>query len=140
MAQRQTVAGFDIRFRTGFHGIINFKPHRRQNVALFPIGVMQQGNPRRAVRVVFNAGHFGRDTGFIPFKIDDPIMPFMAAAAMPDGDAPVCIAPAGFFKCFQQPFLRSGPGDLLKRSVSLKAPARRSRFNLFVYHNMLLTR
>jgi hypothetical protein len=59
---------------------------------------MQKGNSCRAVGIVFYGSDFGRDSGFIPLKVDDPIMSFMAPSATPDGNAPMDITTTGFFK------------------------------------------
>ena len=36
--------------------------------------------------IVFDSGDFGRNSGFVPFEIDNPVAALMASAAMPHGD------------------------------------------------------
>jgi hypothetical protein len=59
---------------------------------------MQKSDSSGAVGIVFNGSDFGRNSGFIPLKVDDPIMPFMAASATSDGNAPMGIPATGFFE------------------------------------------
>ena len=69
--------------RTGHDLIADLEPDRGQNVALFAIAIVQQGNVRRAVGVVFDSCHPGRDIFLVALEVDYAIAPLMAASAMP---------------------------------------------------------
>ena len=56
------------------------------DVALVAIHIEQQGNARRAVRVVLDGRDLGRDIQLIALEIDHAIVALGAAAAMADGD------------------------------------------------------
>ena len=67
---------------SGLNGRSDLKSIRRENVTQFAIGVLDESNARRAIRVVLDAYHFRRDTVLAPFKIDFAIFVFVTAADM----------------------------------------------------------
>src|SRR3989304_4359517 len=53
-----------------------------------------QPEPRRAVRVVLDRRHLGRDPALLPPEVDQADLPLVAAPDVPRGDAPVRDRPA----------------------------------------------
>src|SRR2546426_7696207 len=98
----QSIAREDIGVAAGLHRHADFQADRVQDVALLPVGVVQQSQPRRAVRVIFDGHHARGDAGFIAAEIDDAVLALVTATAMPSGDFTVGIAPAGAFLGFSQ--------------------------------------
>ena len=49
------------------------EPDRAKNVALLAVGVVQQRDPRRAVRIVFDRRHLGRNARLVALEIDLPV-------------------------------------------------------------------
>ena len=64
---------------------------RREDIAAFAVGVEQQGDMRRAVRIVFDALHPRRHAGLVPLEIDHAVKLLVAAALVPGGDAPAIV-------------------------------------------------
>jgi hypothetical protein len=56
---------------------------------------VQQGDPSRAVRVVFDVRDLGRDAVLVvPPEIDQPVGPLVTAALVPRGDLALVVAAA----------------------------------------------
>ena len=104
VAQRQRIARFDISVGTGLDDIVDSKVQRRQYIAFFTVDIVQQCNSARTVGVVFDRGDFGRNTYFIAFKVNDPVMSFAATTAMPAGYSTVGVASALFLNDSQKLF------------------------------------
>src|SRR4030095_8617732 len=51
---RKRVAGEDVRFGPGYYSLPHLQPGRRDDVALLPVDVVDQGDARRAIRIVLN--------------------------------------------------------------------------------------
>src|SRR5208282_1929812 len=83
-----------------------------QNVALLAIGVMQQREKRRTVRVVLDRGHPRRDSRLVAAIVHHAIHALVAAAAMPDGHLAVRVASAGTRARLEESLLRPVLGDL----------------------------
>ena len=60
---------------------------RRQNIALFAVRVMEQGDVRRPVGIVFDRRNFCRNVIFISLEVDDSVFLLDAAALMTGRDA-----------------------------------------------------
>src|SRR5207248_11151672 len=83
-AQRQRVARLDVRPGTALHPVARGQALRADDVPLLAIGVVQQRDPRGAVRVVLDVRDLGRHAVLVrPPEIDQPVGPLVAAALMP---------------------------------------------------------
>src|SRR5579864_211231 len=80
IANRQSVAGQNVRRGSVLHRHADFKAHRMQNVALFAVRVMQQDDSGRTIRVVFDGGNLRRDSSLFAPKINQAVI-FLVAAA-----------------------------------------------------------
>ena len=120
----EAVARLDVRFGPGNYLVSGGKPDGGQDVALFAVDVMEQGDMRGAVRVVFDAGDLGRDVYLIPPEVDDAEEPLVAAAALPGGHPAEVVSAAGSFQRFGKAFFRLGPRNFVERKVCLKPSAR----------------
>ncbi len=85
-----------------------------QDVSLFPVGIVQKGDASRAVGVIFDGGHLGRNIQFVPFEIDDPVETLGAAAPIATGGSSLIVSSAAFSQGNQKRSLRDGGGYLLK--------------------------
>ena len=65
---------------------------RRQDVALLAVGVDEQGDARRAVRVVLDGGDARRHAVLVALEVDDAVAALVAAAAVAVGDAALVVA------------------------------------------------
>src|SRR5205807_8272082 len=91
--ERQSVAGDDVGFRPRNHCLPDLQTERRNNVTLLTIGIIEQRDVGRAVRVIFDGGDFGRNARLVALEIDNAILALVAAAATPHGDVAVVVAP-----------------------------------------------
>src|SRR3954452_8328000 len=113
--ERERVAGLDVGARAGLDDRADLDPRRGEDVALGAVGVVEQRDARRTVRVVLDCGHLRGDPVLRALEVDDPIAALVAAALVPPGDAPVVVAPARLLQRLEQALLRLGLRDLLER-------------------------
>src|SRR4029079_1700511 len=128
--QRQRVARQDVdvvpRHDRRPHG----EADRVQDVALLAVGIRQQRDPRRAVRVVLDRRHRRRDVALVALEVDDAVVPLVTAAAPPRGELAVVVAAAGALQRLDQRAVRLGGGDVVEGLDGLEPPARRRRLVL----------
>jgi hypothetical protein len=79
VAQRQGVPDANRRFRPSHHGVTNTNAHRSQHVALLAVYIVQEGDARRAVWIVFNGRNLGRHADLVALEVDDPVEALVAA-------------------------------------------------------------
>ena len=70
----------------------DLQPDRCDDVTLFAVEIVDQGDVGRAIRIIFDLCNASRNTRFIAFEIDDPVMTLVASAAAPDRDPSVVVA------------------------------------------------
>jgi hypothetical protein len=63
---------------------------------------MDEGDARRAVRIVFHRGNTPWYAIFVALEIDDPVLSLVTAALVADGDLALRVA-AGFFRETDEP-------------------------------------
>ena len=61
VGERQRVARLDVGVRAGHHRVADLETLGGEDVALLTVGVVQQGDAGRAIRVVLDRGDLGRD-------------------------------------------------------------------------------
>src|SRR5581483_10363066 len=134
-AQRQVVARLDVRPGTVLHPVALGQAGRAEDVALLAVRVVQQRDPRRAVRVVLDVRDLGRHAVLVrPAEVDQPVGPLVATALVPGGDAAVHVPAAPRVQRAHQRLLRLTPGDLGEVRAARAAPARGSRLVLTDSH------
>ena len=87
---------------------------RRREKAHNDINIMQQGNARRAIRIILDRSQLGRDDVLEPLEIYLAELPLMAATDTPHGDAPVAVAPRVLGDALGELLLRLRARDLLE--------------------------
>ena len=70
-------------FAPGDDRVADLQADRLQDVALLAVGVGQQRDARRAVRVVLDRRHLRRNVALVALEVDDAVHPLVAAAAPP---------------------------------------------------------
>lgn len=93
-AQRHCIPSTDILTGTGDDFGSDFQAFRSDNVPLFSICIAEEGDIRRAVRVILNGRYPSRDMILVPLEIDDSVEPLGTAAAVPDCNSSL-IVPSG---------------------------------------------
>ncbi len=96
------VARHDIRTGSADDAGAGLNAFRSQDVGLFAIRILEQGQVGGAVGIVFQRFNCRRDVVFDAFPVDDTDLAPVAAADMADRDAAVAVAAAGFASLGQQ--------------------------------------
>ncbi len=73
-----------------------------QDVALLTIRVLDERDARGAVRIVLDLAHRRRHRELVAPKIDDAVLPLVAAAATPHGDVTVIVAATRLLERLEQ--------------------------------------
>src|SRR5215469_1994689 len=124
MPDRQRVSRQNVRSLAVLHRHTHFQPHRMQNVTLLPVGIVQQRNARRTVRVVFNRGNLRRDARLVATIVDHSILLLMPAASVPNRDFAVRVPPARSLLRLDQRLLRLLLGNFALVEHGQEAPRR----------------
>src|SRR5229473_6141536 len=109
-----------------------------ENVALLAVGVMQQREVRAAVRVVLDGRHFRGHAQLVAPEVHVAVGLLMAAAAVPDHDFAVIVAPAGALFRLHQRLFRLLLGDVALVHDGDKPPRRRIWIKALQSHRCLL--
>src|SRR5690606_13910395 len=121
--QGQAVAGADVREATGQHLVTLVQTVRYQDVALFTVFVVEQGDARGAIRIVLDVGYNGGNADLVAPEVDGPIAPLVATAAKTRRDAAIVVATTRARLALEQLLERSGRRDLLEVAAGvLPAP------------------
>src|SRR5579871_2785760 len=132
--ERQTVTQQNVGVRAGAYDAPDFQTHRRDDVALFAVHVVQQSDARSAVGIVFNRSYFGTNSDFIALKIDDPVGFFVSAALKSRRNATRARPPASPLFARHQTLFRFLFGNVLARNNGLKSPRGSCRPVTFDWH------
>ena len=94
-AERKAVARLDVGVAARDDGVAHLDAVGREDVALLAVDVVEEGDARGAVGIVFDRGDLGGNADLLAAKVDDAVALLVTAAAEAAGDAPVVVAPAG---------------------------------------------
>src|SRR6185369_10081570 len=98
-------------------------PHRGQDVALLSIRVMNAGDSRGAVGIVFDGRHLPRNPVLVPLEIHDAIAALVPAAPMTHRQPSEVVASPGLVVLLQEALERPALGDLLEGVAGPESPA-----------------
>src|SRR3954462_10082249 len=113
VAQRQVVSDLDVGARPGLDLVALPQPGGRHDVALLAVGVVQQRDPRGAVRVVLDVRDLRRHAVLVVApEVDHPVRTLVAAALVAGRDLAVDVAAALAVQRAHQRLLRRGARDL----------------------------
>src|SRR5262245_39904003 len=113
---------------------------RGDDIALVPVGVLDQRDARRTVRVVLDARHLSGDVLLVAAEVDDAVRLLVPAPAVPYGDPADVVASSGAFLADRQRLVRSLRGDVVVGRDRHEAPARCRRIETADSHDALLHR
>src|SRR5512140_521298 len=105
-SQRQRVPHPDFRFRPGFEPVADRESVRGDDVTLLTVRVDEQRDAGRAVRIVLDRVHPGRNAALVTPEIDQAITPPVPASAMPARDMSLVVAAAGVLLRLEQALFR----------------------------------
>src|SRR6266516_5785413 len=112
--QWQGITWLDVCFRSGHHLISDLQAHRCQNVTLLAIQVMQEGDARRTVRIIFDRRHPGWNAQLVALEIDQAISTLGTTTTRARCDLSRIVAPGMLFQPNGQRFLWPCFGNLLE--------------------------
>ena len=105
------------------HRVADLQAVRLQDVALLAVGISDERDARRAVRVVLDRRDLPRNVLLVALEIDDPVEPLVPAAAPPRRELAVVVAAAGAVQRLDERLVRLARRDVVERLDRLKAPA-----------------
>ena len=135
IAQRHAVSDSGLTLPAAEDILSVLEAHRRQDVPLFSVFILHQGNIAAPVGIVFDSDHFGGHIVLVPLEVDHPILPLVPAATVSGGNLSAVVASALFLQRFEERLLGFGLrnlGELVDRAVS---SSRRGRFVFFDRHD-----
>src|SRR6266481_7443208 len=109
-----------------------------EDVALLAVGVVQQRQVRAAIRVVLDGRHFRGHAELFAPEVHLAVGLLVAAAAVPDHDFTVIVAPAGAFFRLHQRLFRLLLGDVALVHDGDEPPRRRIWIKALQSHRCLL--
>src|SRR5215469_3256679 len=131
LAQPPAVPRADVGAGAVLHPVALPQALRAQDVALLAVGVVQQRDPRGAVRVVLHVRHLGGYAVLVrAAEVDQPVGALVTAALVPGGDPAVHIPPAPGVQRTDERLLRLAASDLGEVRAARAPPARGSRLVL----------
>src|SRR6266540_2703056 len=104
------------------------EPRRGENVALRAVRVMEQGDARRAVRVVLDRCDLRRHAILQALEVDDAVAPLVPAALVARRDPAVVVPAALLAQLGRERLVGLGLRDLLERGDGHETAARARRF------------
>src|SRR3954454_1083701 len=138
VAQRQVVAGLDVGAGAVLDDVALLQPVRRDDVALLAVGVVQERDARRAVRVVLDVRDLGRHAVLVmATEVDDAVGALVAATLVTHRHPAGRVATARLVQGANQRLLRRGARDLDEVGHARAAAARRRRLVLTDSHGDL---
>src|SRR5581483_4923445 len=121
--ERQRVADLDVGLGPRLDGRADPQLRRGEDVALRAVGVVEQRDPRRPVRVVLDRGDRRRHAVLDALEVDEPVAALVAAALVARRDPAVHVAAALLRERREQALLRLRLRDLLERRDGHEAAA-----------------
>ncbi len=95
MRKRQRIPHQDVGLGAADNLGAYLQSYRIHDVALFAIGVVQQGDACRAIGIVLDRGDGRGNPELVALEVDDAQLALVSAAAMPDGQVAGVAAAAG---------------------------------------------
>jgi len=124
VAQGHRVAGLDVGRGARDDRVAHLEVHGGHDVALLAVGVAHQRDPRRAVGVVLDRLHRGRDVRLVAAEVHHAVLALVPAAAVAARHASRVVASARLLDRLREALLGLCRGDLLEGRVGLVAPGR----------------
>src|SRR6185295_18194015 len=119
----QGVPGLDVRLRRGHHRLADPQAVRRQDVATLAVGVTEQRDVRRPIRVVLDGLDPRRDVDLVPAEINHAVAPLVAAALVSDCDLTAVVASAGALSRREERLVRIVARSLDAHRAAHESPA-----------------
>jgi hypothetical protein len=102
--QRQSIPGLYINILTCLYSVTQLNVQRSEYITLLPVSIVNQRDPGRPIRVIFNGSYSSRNGNLIPLEIDKAKLTLTAAPTMTHSHHPSAITPCLLFQRHQQGF------------------------------------
>ena len=96
-----------------------------QDVPLLAVGVCQERDAGRAVRVIFDRRYFRRNIELVALEIDHPVVALVTAAAPPRCQLTMIVPAAGAAKRLHERLVRLARRDVVERLHVLESTSGR---------------
>ena len=120
---------------TGHDRVADLHACRLQHVSLFPVGVSDERDPRRSVRVVFDRRDGRRNVALVALEINDAVHPLVTAATPPRGELTAVVPPPRPMQRLDERLVRFLRRDLVEHLHRLKPLAGRRRIEFTYRHD-----
>src|SRR6188472_2649781 len=137
VAQRERVADRDLRARARLHRGPDPEAVRGEDVALLAVGVVQQRDVCRAVRVVLDRRDLRGHPVLAALEVDPAVQTLGATAAVARRLAPAAVAPARLREALGERLLGLRAGDVGEVGIRREAPAGARGLGLADRHRQL---
>ena len=127
--EEQGVTDFGGDTGTGHDGLTDLQALGAEDVALFTVGVADEGDAGAAVGVVLDGFDDGGDAVLVTLEVDEAVEFLVAAADVAHGHFTLVVAAAAFADTVDKAFLRLGSGDVVVGDDQFVALAGGCRFN-----------
>jgi hypothetical protein len=98
IGKTQAITRFYVSIAGSQHHVPHRKPNRSKDISFFAIPVVEEGNIGRPIRIVFNAGNFGRNILFVSLEVDDSITTLVSTTALPCCHSTTGVASSGLLQ------------------------------------------
>src|SRR5206468_295010 len=132
--ERQRIARQDVDVLSGDDRVADLQAVGLQDVALLAVGIRQQRDARRAVRVVLDRRHRRRNIALVALEVDDAIHALVATATPPRREVTAVVPAARFVERLDERLVRLLRGDLVEHLHRLEPRAGRRRIELANRH------
>src|SRR5829696_3124011 len=122
---RQRIADARLGGRPGNDHVADSQPVRQEHVPLLAVAVVQQPDPRRAVRVVFDRRDPCRHVVLVALEVDAPVVGLLAAATVAHREPTLVVPARPALHRLEQGLVRLGRRDLVEGRPGHAAATRR---------------
>src|ERR1019366_8565934 len=112
--ERKRIPDHDVDRGSGDDRLADRETGGRHDVALLAVGVREEGDARRSVRVVLDRGDLRRNVVLVALEVDVAIALLVSAAPPPGREVAAAVAAAGLQLAARERLLRGGLRDLRK--------------------------
>src|SRR5713226_669061 len=134
----QRIARKNVRALAGRNRRAHFQSHGMENVAFLAVSIVEQCQVGAAIRVVLDGRHFRGHSEFVAPEVHLAVGLFVAAAAVPDHDFALVVAPPRTLLWFEQRLFRLLLGDVALVHDGDEPPRRRIWIKALQSHRCLL--
>jgi len=128
IAKREGIARLDVGCGACDHFIPYLDLGRGQNISFLSVGIVEQSDSRRPIRIVLNGSHLGGNLFLVPLEINEAILPLMTSSPVPGCNPSMAVSAPPLLQRDEKALLGSRRSYLLECGNRLEPFCRRSWF------------